>query len=96
MALPAIPGSVLAEMQVVAKKAYRHAERLLEREWRVRFGRRWVYSDGYAGSDEDYGEAYAFASWAAEEALRRRGFPDIEEKYAYLFWDGERIEFDEY
>jgi len=94
MPMPEIPDQVLAEMQLVARKAYRHAARLLEREWRERFGSRWAYSDDYAGSDEDYGEAYAFAGWAAEQLLNRRGYSINE--HAYLMWEGEKIEFEGY
>ena len=94
--MPQIPGAVLAEVQIVARKAFRHAERLLERDWRARFGRRWALSDAYYNADEDYGEAYCFATWAAGEVLCRHGFPDIDEKHAYVHFDGERIEFEPY
>lgn len=95
MAMPSIPAEVMAEVQVVAKKAYKHAERLLEREWRARFGRRWAFSDDYYSADEDYGEAYAFAGWAAEEVLRRHGFPNIDD-HAYVYWEGEKILLEDY
>lgn len=90
-----IPAEVMAEVQVVARKMFKHWSRILEREWRQRFGRRWAYSDGYAGSDEDYGDAYAMAAWAAEEILRRHGFPDIE-RVAEVYWEGEQIIVEEY
>lgn len=96
MSLPDIPPSLLAEMQLVAKKMFKHWERELERRWRSLWGSRWERSEGYASSDADYGEAYIMADWAAEEILRRGGFPDITEKFAFVGWTGDRVEMEEY
>ena len=94
MSMPPIPGPALAEVQLFAKKAFKHAARELERKWFAWWGK--GLEEEFSARDEDYGDAYSFAAWAARQVLALHGFPDIDDKYAFVYWDGERVEFEEY
>jgi hypothetical protein len=93
--LPDIPAETMAEANKVAKKAFAWRAREDERHWRSMYPGESL-DKILAYYDFDYGEAYCFAAWAACEVLSRHGFPSINEKCAYVFWDGEHIEFEEY
>ena len=85
-----IPVVVMAEANLVARKAFLWRSREDERYWKQAYPDEGSLDKIIAYHDLDYGEAYDFASWAAKVVFRRHGFCCIEE-VADIFWDDEVI-----